>query len=47
MIRKTSKILLVVTPEIKERLNRISQENGLSMSEVIRRGIINELRSLE
>jgi len=40
------KILISISPEIKEKLNETSSSNGLCMSEVVRRGIIRELKIL-
>jgi len=46
-MKKTSKLLVSVTPRMKTNLKTVSERYGLSISDVVRRGIITELRTIE
>lgn len=36
-----------VEPEIKKRLKKVANKNGLSQAEILRRGLLNQLNDLE
>jgi len=46
MQNRTKKIAFYATPDLEEELEKLSEENSLSKSEIARRGTLIEMRRL-
>jgi len=46
-MKQTKKVHVYLTPEVKEKLQRIAQSQGRTLSEVIREGIAEVLKKYE
>lgn len=44
---KDEKIVIATSKEMKEKLARVTEENGLNISSVVRRGILQQLNQLQ
>lgn len=44
---KQSSFTLHMTDEMKERLEKVAEKNGLGQSEIVRRGIVDQINQLQ
>lgn len=44
---KNERINIALSKNVKERLQKVAEDNGLGMSEIVRRGLISEIKLLE